>query len=148
MGTLKWYKRDPRAALIGMMGLTLEECGAYNKLLDLIYIHDGAVADDANYLCRTLNCTPRTWKRIKTRLLDTGKIYIHNSQIRNERADDEVVKAQRLVVSATLSINKRWAVYNEINRLRDTNVIQPTSTKKDYLRANIVPLAKRPPEKA
>jgi uncharacterized protein YdaU (DUF1376 family) len=148
MGTLKWYKRDPRAALIGMMGLTLEECGAYNKLLDLIYIHDGAVADDANYLCRTLNCTPRTWKRIKARLLDTGKIYIHNSHIRNERADDEVVKAQRLVLSATLSINKRWAVYNEINRLRDTNVIQPTSTKKDYLRANIVPLAKRPSEKA
>ena len=41
MGTLKWYKRDPRAALAGMMKLTLEECGAYNKILDLIYLRGG-----------------------------------------------------------------------------------------------------------
>jgi uncharacterized protein YdaU (DUF1376 family) len=148
MGTLKWYKRDPRAALIGMMGLTLEEAGAYNKILDLIYIHDGAVADDADYLCRTLNCTPRTWKRIKARLLELGKLYVYAGCLRNERADVEVLNAQRLVQTATISINKRWATYNEIKRLRDTNVIQPTSTKKDYLRANIVPLAKRPSEKA
>jgi uncharacterized protein YdaU (DUF1376 family) len=147
MGTLKWYKRDPRAALIGMMGLTLEECGAYNKILDLIYVHDGAVADDADQLCRILNCNIRTWKRIKARLLDTGKIYIHNFHIRNERADIEIPKAQSLVVSATISINKRWALYNEIKHLRDTNVIQPTTTKKDYLSARIVPMAKWPPDK-
>ena len=37
MGTLKWYKRDPDAALSGMFELTLEERGAYNTILDLIY---------------------------------------------------------------------------------------------------------------
>ena len=35
MGELKWYKRDPRAALVGMSCLTLEERGAHNTILDL-----------------------------------------------------------------------------------------------------------------
>jgi uncharacterized protein YdaU (DUF1376 family) len=139
MGHLKWYKRDPRAALIGMMSLTLEECGAYNKILDLIYIHDGALADDADQLCRMLNCNIKTWKRIKARLLELGKLYVHAGCLRNERADIEVPKAQSLVVSATKSINKRWATYNEIKRLRDTNVIQPTTRKIESLRATTVP---------
>jgi uncharacterized protein YdaU (DUF1376 family) len=139
MGTLKWYKRDPRAALIGMMSLTLEECGAYNKILDLIYINDGAVADDSDYLCRVFNCHWRTWKRIRARLLDAGKIYIHNGCIRNERADAEVPEAQSKVARAAESITKRWATYNEIKRLRDTNVIQPTTRKIESLSAKIVP---------
>ena len=146
MGTLKWYKRDPRAALIGMMGLTLEERGAYNTILDLIYIHDGAVVDNADYLCHALNCNLRTWKRIRARLVDTGKLYPHSGCLRNERADIEVPKAQSLVVSATLSINKRWATYNDIKRLRDTNVIQPTTRKKESLSAKVVPVSKRPSE--
>jgi len=36
----RWYKRDPNAALEGMAVLTLEERGAYNTVLDLIYTHD------------------------------------------------------------------------------------------------------------
>jgi uncharacterized protein YdaU (DUF1376 family) len=147
MGTLKWYKRDPRAALIGMMELTLEERGAYNTILDLIYIHDGAVVDDAANLCRTLNCNVRTWKRIKARLLELGKLYPHAGCLRNERADDEIPKAQSLVASAKFSASKRWATYNEIKYLRDANAMQPTSTKKDYLSAKIVPIAKGPPNK-
>jgi len=44
VGKVRWYKRDPNAALTGMAGLTLEERGAYNTILDLIYANDGAVA--------------------------------------------------------------------------------------------------------
>ena len=44
MGVVKWYKRDPNAALTGMASLTLEERGAYNTILDLIYAHDGAAS--------------------------------------------------------------------------------------------------------
>jgi uncharacterized protein YdaU (DUF1376 family) len=147
MGRLRWYKRDPRAALVGMRGLTLEECGAYNIILDLIYIHDGALEDDPHFISRELRTNTRGWRRIKARLLDTGKIYIHAGMIRNERADDEVVNAQRLVKVSTISADKRWATYNEIKRLRDGLAMQPTSTKKDYLSAKVVPIAKGPPDK-
>jgi len=147
MGTLKWYKRDPRAALAGMRNLTLEERGAYNTILDLIYIHDGALEDDARFICRELSTNIRGWRRLKARLLDLGKIYIHNNHIRNERADDEVVFAQRMAKVSEMFANKRWATYNEIKHLRDGYPMPPTTTKKDFLSAKIVPLAKRPSNK-
>jgi uncharacterized protein YdaU (DUF1376 family) len=147
MGSLKWYKRDPRAALHGMTGMTLEECGAYNKILDLIYCHDGALDDNADYICHVLNCNVRTWRRLKVRLLELGKVYVHAGCFRNERADNEIVNAQRLLKLSAEKANKRWATYNEIKRLRDGSAMQPTTTKKD-LSANIVPLSsKRTPEK-
>ena len=68
MGTLKWYKRDPKAALHGMIGLTLEEKGAYNVILDLIYINDGRLLDEPKVnLIYGLNGDPRTWRRIRDR---------------------------------------------------------------------------------
>jgi 5-methylcytosine-specific restriction endonuclease McrA len=97
MGTLKWYKRDPRAALIGMMGLTLEETGAYNTILDLIYVHDGALEDDARAICSELGCNIQRWRRLKARLLDLGKLYVDNGCLRNERADREVANIQKLI---------------------------------------------------
>jgi hypothetical protein len=147
MGTLKWYKRDPRAALAGMRKLTLEERGAYNTILDLIYIHDGALEDDPRLICRELGCNIRGWRRLKARLLDLGKIYVHNGCLRNERADDEVANAQSLVKVSEFFANKRWATFNEIKRLRHGYPMQPTTTKKDYLSAKIVPIAKAPPDK-
>ena len=64
MGSLKWYKRDPRAALTGMMSLSLEERGAYNTILDLIYIHDGALTDDPKFIAPWLNVDLRTLETI------------------------------------------------------------------------------------
>jgi uncharacterized protein YdaU (DUF1376 family) len=139
MGQLKWYKRDPRAALAGMRKLTLEERGAYNTILDLIYIHDGAVEDDPHFICHELHCNAQRWQRIKARLLDAGKIYIHGGCIRNERADDEVQTWRKLQTLSELSANKRWATYNENKHLRDGLAMQPTTRKKD-LSAKIVPI--------
>ncbi len=90
MGLLKWYKRDPRAALVGMAGLTLEERGAYNTVLDLIYCHDGAIDDDLRLVAHMMQIDLRTWKRLRTRLLSCGKLYLDGSKIRNQRADEEV----------------------------------------------------------
>jgi uncharacterized protein YdaU (DUF1376 family) len=133
MGRLRWYKRDPRAALAGMRGLTLEERGAYNTILDLIYCHDGALEDDARYISRELRTNARGWRRLKARLLDLGKIYIHAGMIRNERADDEVVNVKKVVALSELAANKKWAVYNEMRKRG---------------RLKIVPIRGKPPDKA
>ena len=147
MGTLKWYKRDPRAALTGMMGLTLEERGAYNTILDLIYCHDGALVDDAREICNWLNCNVRTWKRIRARLMDLGKLYVHGGCLRNERADNEVAYGQTLAKLSLEKARKRWASYNEIKRLQDATAMPSTTTKKEILSANIVPLSSSSREK-
>lgn len=93
MGVMKWYKRDPKAALGGMMVLTLEERGAYNTIIDLIYDEDGQLPDDERTLCRWLGCDVRVWRRIRARLIALNKISIEDGLITNFRATSEVDKA-------------------------------------------------------
>ena len=146
MGTLKWYKRDPRAALAGMMKLTLEECGAYNKILDLIYLRGGNLEDDSEEICRWLNCKPRVWKRIRAKLIDIEKIYVHAGCLHNERADEEIVEYTRKVVTGIENADKRWATYREIKGLHGTYPM-PTRTRLRKLSAKIVPLPRDNREK-
>lgn len=142
MPSLKWYPRDPRAALAGMMKLTLEECGAYNKIIDLIYARGGKLLDDPQEICRWLNCTPRIWKRIRARLIDLEKIYVHAGCLHNERADDEIVKYTRKRQMSVESADKRWATYREINGLQGGYPMQHRD-RKESLSAKVVPLTKK-----
>jgi uncharacterized protein YdaU (DUF1376 family) len=147
MGTLKWYARDPARALAGMMKMTLAEAGAYSKVLDLIYLREGNLLDDPHEICRWLNCKPRIWKKIRAKLIDMEKLYVHAGCLHNERADEEIAKSRRIVEKSIQGANKRWATWNEIKRLRDAPPMQHTYTKKESLSANIVPIAKRTTEK-
>jgi uncharacterized protein YdaU (DUF1376 family) len=83
---MKWYKRDPEAALRGMQILTLEERGAYNTVLDLIYRSDNLVRDDDRFLAGHMGCDLRVWRRIKARLIDLEKIQLEGGYIRNVTA--------------------------------------------------------------
>lgn len=100
MGQIKWYKRDPSAALNGMMELSLEERGAYNTVLDLIYSRDGNLHDDDRFIAGWLRVDVRIWKRIKSTLIDRKKLYVDGDFLRNERADAEVLSALSRVGSA------------------------------------------------
>lgn len=133
MGTLKWYKRDPKAALHGMIGLTLEEKGAYNVILDLIYINDGRLLDEPKSICVWLNCDPRTWRRIRASLVGCGKLYVNAGYLRNERADDEVLLALRRVRVSVEAATKRWADFNEIKRLGHAGAMLPTPLPRKLL---------------
>jgi uncharacterized protein YdaU (DUF1376 family) len=95
MGTLKWYQRDPHAALAGMNQLTLEERGAYNTVLDLIYMADGALPDEPAAVCRWLGTNSRRWRRIRSTLIKKQKLYVLGGCLRNERADRVIATAHR-----------------------------------------------------
>src|SRR5512139_3628343 len=142
MPSLKWYPRDPRAALSGMMKLTLEECGAYNKVLDLIYLRQGKLVDDPDEICRWLNCKPRVWKRIRAKLMNLGKLYVHAGCLHNERCDDEIIKFRDKRLRSVEMNDKRWATYREINGLQRALGLQYRD-RKESLSANIVPIAKK-----
>jgi uncharacterized protein YdaU (DUF1376 family) len=73
---MQWYKRDCDAALVGMAELTLEECGAYNRLLDLLYSRNGNVPDDDVMVATMMRVDVRTWRRLKARLIAHGKVWI------------------------------------------------------------------------
>jgi uncharacterized protein YdaU (DUF1376 family) len=147
MGFLKWHKRDHNAALRGMMVLTIEERGAYTTILDLIYAHDGEIADNETEIVAWLRTDPRIWRRIRATLLSLGKLYVREGYLRNERADDEVRAAATRVLVSRKANDKRWATLREIKALRDPVGVLTTTTKTD-LSAKIVPLSsKRTPEK-
>lgn len=140
MGRLKWYKRDPDAALAGMACLTLEERGAYNTVLDLIYSHEGNLQDDDRYISNWLRCDVRVWKRIKQRLLDLEKLYVNGGILRNPKADVVIDKALSVSTSAALagvaSGASRRGRANIINNLERTNVqrpFEPLRTKIDKI---------------
>jgi len=109
MGDMRWYKRDPDAALAGMAELTLEERGAYNTVLDLIYSTAGDLRDDDRYISGWLRCDIRVWRRIRGRLMQLGKLYIHAGGLHNKRADRELDAAQHRVLSAAEAGRSSWA---------------------------------------
>lgn len=132
MGKISWYKRDPRAALTGMMELSLEERGAYNTVIDLIYDRDGDLPDDDRFLAGWCSCDVRVWRRIKQKLIDTGKLYVEGGKLRNRRADRGVDDALHRVASAAdagrASGRKRSAQTGNINDLTGTTVDTPVPT--------------------
>lgn len=145
MGKLKWYKRDPNAALSGMMELTLEERGAYNTVLDLIYARDNDLPDDDRFIAGWLRVDVRVWKRIKTTLIDRGKLYLRDGLICNTRADVEVLAglsrclsvadARRTSQAKSVAVrnkNKELALANDLQK-NCTTTTTPTEVKKDSL---------------
>lgn len=109
MGKLRWYKRDPDAALGGMMALTLEERGAYGTVLDLIYSHADQLPDDDRFIAGWCNCDVRVWRRLKERLVSLGKLTLEGGCIRNIRATSGVDEALSRVEQASDAADVRWS---------------------------------------
>jgi hypothetical protein len=97
MGKLKWYKRDPVAALEGMAELTLEERGAYNTLIDLLYARDEDVPDDDVLVARMMSCHWRSWRAIKKRLIARKKVRVVDGKLSANRVHDTFMEASRRV---------------------------------------------------
>ncbi len=116
--------------------LSLEERGAYNTVLDLIYTKDGRVLDDDRFLAGWMRVDVRIWRRLRRRLIDLGKLYVAGEYLRNERADAEVDSALSRVASAEeagrASAAKREAERRIIKGLAPTSVERtpqlPTTT--------------------
>jgi uncharacterized protein YdaU (DUF1376 family) len=70
-----WHPREHRKALDGMLMLTLEERGAYNTCLDLIYDREGPIPDDARWLSGWMGVSARKWFVIRASLIVKGKLY-------------------------------------------------------------------------
>lgn len=96
---MKWYKRDPAAALEGMIGLTIEERGAYNTLLDLIYARapHGSVND--SLVIKALATRPQVWRRLKSQLMAKGKVREVEGKLTANRVETELQTATKLMAN-------------------------------------------------
>lgn len=104
MSTLPYHKRYHSDALAGMMPLSLEERGAYNTLLDLMYDRGAGLIDNERLLAGYMNCSIRKWRQIREQLLAVGKICItSDGLISNSRARKEIentAKTHRKLIDA------------------------------------------------
>ena len=100
---MKWYKRDPDAALAGMVELTLEERGAYNTVIDLLYSRDGNLPADDCFFARACNCRPHTWRRLRDNLLAKGKLHMIDGKLTANRVAGELEHARKLMFQSQLN---------------------------------------------
>lgn len=85
-----WYKRYARDFFDGTRALTLEERGAYGDIVDLLYMFDGSIPDDAAWIGHQLHISSRKWTAIRAVLLAASKISCDGGVITNPRVNSEI----------------------------------------------------------
>ncbi|PSO12617.1 MULTISPECIES: DUF1376 domain-containing protein [unclassified Sphingobium] len=95
MSAQHWHKRYHSDALTGFMSLTLEERGAYQTILDLIYDRGGPIVDNDRLLAGYMGVSLRKWAALRDTLISKGKISIEDGQITNARAIFELEKSSK-----------------------------------------------------
>lgn len=81
--------------LNGTGTLTPEEKGIYADLISLLARFGDRLPNDDAFLARQCNCSTRTFRRIKNRLVDLEKLEIDGDRLTNARAAEEVARADR-----------------------------------------------------
>jgi uncharacterized protein YdaU (DUF1376 family) len=91
MSARPYHKRYHSDALAGFMALTLEERGAYQTLLDLIYDRGGPLPDNERLLAGYMGVSIRKWRVLLDELIAKRKI-VRNSDghLTNRRAEREI----------------------------------------------------------
>lgn len=104
---MKWYKRDPDAALAGMVGLTPEERGIYNTVIDMLYSRNGELPTDDNFFCRACECRPQMWRRVRDSLIAKGKMrYRPDGKLTANRVEKELESARKLIAKGKKTTSK------------------------------------------
>ena len=97
---MRWYKRDPDAALAGMIGLSLEERGVYNTIIDLLYSRDGELPTSDSFFSKACGCRPQVWRRIRDSLLAKAKLhYRPDGKLTANRVVNELKTARKLMAN-------------------------------------------------
>jgi hypothetical protein len=91
-----FYRRNPNDALAGMVGMSLEERGVYNTVIDLLYSTWRPVEDNRAFIANWCGCAVQKLNPIIERLIGRGKLvrfeeggasYLSNSRFESERSD-------------------------------------------------------------
>ena len=120
---MKFYMRDPAAAVEGMDGLSLEQIGAYNLLLDHIYCRDGVLADDDDLVARMLHIDRRRWRRLKAELMGAGKLRTADGMINANGVSSTLLRAKVRSKSAQSAANVRWTNYKKAKQINQTAML-------------------------
>lgn len=144
MSALPYHKRFHGDALTGFMALTLEERGAYQTLLDLIYDRGGPILDNERLIAGYMGCSVRKWRAIRDELIAKRKIRINrDGLITNDRAEKELENSAKTSRKLSESGSKggRNRAENE-KKPNENNEIEQASPEAGSSAAQAIPEAR------
>lgn len=92
-----FYRRDPDKALSGMIGLSLEERGVYNTVIDMLYQTWRPIEDDRRYIANWCGCAVQKLNPILNRLIEKGRLITFEEGGRTY-VSDEAFEGERKAV--------------------------------------------------
>lgn len=104
-----FYRRDPAKALSGMIGLSLEERGVYNTILDLLYTTWRPLEDDRRFIANWCGCAVQKINPIIERLIERGRLITFDEAGRTYLSD-EAFEAEREAVKGAAKAPKSKGV--------------------------------------
>lgn len=97
MANLPWHKRCERERIYEARGMSFEQIGALNMIIDMIYDCGDKLRDDDRFISNLCGCDIRVWRRIKNDLIAMGKVTLDDGFLRHQDASNGV--ATRLATS-------------------------------------------------
>lgn len=89
-----FYTSDWAGAVIGF---TLEQRGFYFECLRRMWERKGGLVDEVKWLAAAISCDPRTVRRLRSFLINQGKLRSINGLLINSRAMRDIAKWKRQV---------------------------------------------------
>jgi uncharacterized protein YdaU (DUF1376 family) len=96
-----FYRRDPSKALSGMIGLSLEERGVYNTIIDLLYSTWRPLEDDRAFIANWCGCAVQKVNPIIRRLIERGRLISFEEHGRTFLSDEHFEAERATVKGAT-----------------------------------------------
>ena len=122
-----FYARDPMKALNGMTGLSLEERGVYNVVIDLLYCSWKPIDDNRQFIAGWCGCAVQKLNPIIERLV--AKLKLVRFEIDGEWfLSDDKFEAERLSVKGTKTDRegtaKSWRSQGEVGEKSDRSPVE------------------------
>lgn len=96
MSDLPFYRRYPSDFIAGCVSLTLEQRGAYNTFVDLLYDRGEPLIDNERLLAGYLNVSVRKYRLVRDALLEMGKLHrTADGRLSNKRFEKEIEHARK-----------------------------------------------------
>jgi len=93
---LDWYKKNPRDFLDAIVGMPIDQIGAYSVCLDLMYARGGPVPFDARWLAGNFSCSARLATALVNALIERGKLVLRDGLLSNARVEKELENTAKL----------------------------------------------------
>ncbi|ARR53473.1 hypothetical protein HY78_08575 [Rhizorhabdus wittichii DC-6] len=130
MSAQPYHKRYHSDALAGFMSLSLEERGAYQTLLDMIYDRGGPIPGNDRLIAGYMGCSLRKWSTLREMLVAKGKIRVlDDGSITNDRAEKELENyaktSRKLSENGLKGARKKHEVEKKSNDFNDGELALP-----------------------